>query len=630
MAARATRSIRIANCSGATPDPGDLMLIQATAGAVDVITGDYLAEANLAQYAEAYAKGEHPGYVPSAYNGLRLSLKAINEKRIKVVINGGGLNPKGLAEVTHKLANERGYNLKIAYVEGDNLLPIVNDIVKPDSYGQLPHFDSPNEQVRLAKDTANFLQDPNKKIVAANAYLGCRAIRHSLDQGADIVICGRVADASPVMGAAQWWYGWKDDEFDKLAGALVAGHLIECSTYGTGGNFAGFDQYPIEQLLHLGCPIAEVAENGEAIITKHEALNGIVTEEVVKCQLLYELQGNIYLNSDVKADLKNVEIRQIGRNRVHVRGAKGYPPPPTTKLAVFYRGGWQGEHTINATGYNTKYKYDLQETQLRKQLEEWGVMKDIDLLEFQRVGVPRENPRSQLEATTSLRIFVQAQRAETVRFVHRAFWYNFMQHFPGMNGTLDARMLAKPAPFLGYFPALVSQDRIQESSTIINRAGEVENRLLLRPPHITEELAPRENYDPIPPRPLSSFGPSRTMPFGDIILARSGDKGANVNVGFTPRKVYDNAEMWEWLRNFLTRDRLKDMMGDDWRDWFYVERVEFPKIRAVHFVVYGALGRGVSSSARLDSLGKGFAEWLRAVHVPVPVKLLENEQSSKL
>ncbi|KAI0414273.1 hypothetical protein F5X98DRAFT_254982 [Xylaria grammica] len=625
--APARRPVRIANCSGALSDSGDFMLAQATAGPVDVITGDYLAEANLAQYAEAYAKGEHPGYASTAYDGLRKSLQAINEKRIKVVINGGALNSKGLAEVIHKTAREKEYNLKIAYVEGDNLLPVVHDIVKPDSQGRLPHFDSDNNRVKLAKDTDNFLQDPNKKIVAANAYLGCRAIRRGLEEGADIIICGRVADASPVMGAAQWWHGWKDDDFDRLAGALVAGHLIECSTYGTGANFAGFDQYTVQELLHLGCPIAEITENGESIITKHETLNGFVTEEVVKCQLLYELQGNIYLNSDVKADITNVAVRQVGPNRVHVSGTKGRPPPPTTKLAVFYRGGWQGEFTVNATGYATKHKYDLHEAQMRTQLDEWGVTKDIDLLEFQRIGVPQENPQSQLEATTYLRVFIQAQRPETIRRVNQALWYNFMQHFAGLSCTLDFRLLSIPVPFLGYFPALIAQSQIQESVNILGREGNVEDSLVVGPPSITEKLAPRENYDPVSPRTLSSFGASRTIPFGDIILARSGDKGANVNIGFTPRKTYDNAEVWEWLRSFLTKDRLRELMGNDWQDWFHVERVEFPKIRAVHFVVYGALGRGVSSSARLDSLGKGFAEWLRAVHVPVPVKFLGGPRS---
>ncbi|KAI1331490.1 DUF1446-domain-containing protein [Xylariaceae sp. FL0255] len=621
------RPIRIANCSGATPDPGEFMLNQATAGPVDVITGDYLAEANLAASAEGYAAGKHPGYVMSAYKGLVLSLKSINEKRIKVIINGGGLNPKGLAEETHKMVRENGYNLRIAYVDGDDLLLEVHRLVKPDSQGKLPHFDSPNNAVKLAKDTDNFLEDPNKKIVAANAYLGCRAIRRGLDEGADIIICGRVADASPVMGAAQWWHGWKDNEFDKLAGALLAGHLIECSTYGTGSNFAGFDEFKIEQLLHIGCPIAEIDEKGEAIITKHEALNGIVTEEVVKCQLLYELQGNIYLNSDVKADIGNVAVQQVGLNRVHVSGARGFPPPPTTKLAVFYRGGWQGEWTVNATGYATKHKYDLQEAQLRTQLKEWDVMDKIDLLDFQRVGVPEESPRSQLAATTYLRVFVQTQRREILSRVFEAWMYNFMQHFPGMNCTLDFRLITNPIAFLGYFPALVSQSEIREAITHLDVSdASVSKRSLVGPPRITEALAPRANYNPPLPRSLSSFGSTRMVPLGDVALARSGDKGANVNVGFTPRSMYrwgEGEEIWTWLRSYLTRDRLRQMMGDDWREWFHIERVEFPRLRAVHFVVYGALGRGVSSSARLDSLGKGFAEWLRAVHVPVPVKFLK-------
>lgn len=205
-----------------------------------------------------------------------------------------------------------------------------------------------------------------------------------------------------------------------------------------------------------------------------------------------------------------------------------------------------------------------------------------------------------------------------------------MQHFAGLSGTLDSRPLGNPIPFLGYFPAIVSQNHIQESVSILGTDGEVEAHVVVGPPHITEELAPRENYDAASPRALSSFGPSKTVPFGDVVLARSGDKGANVNVGFTARKTYDNAEVWEWLRSLLTRDKLKEMMGDDWQDWFHIERVEFPKIRAVHFVVYGTLGRGVSGSARLDSLGKGFAEWLRAVHVPVPTKFLVRGPRSKI
>ncbi|KAK8017415.1 hypothetical protein PG993_013741 [Apiospora rasikravindrae] len=631
------RPIRIGNCSGAAVDPGDVMYEQAVSGPIDVITGDYLAEANLAQAAEAYAEGTHPGWVASAWDGLQKSLRVAAERRIKIVINGGALNPKGLAVQCAEEANRLGLadKLKIAWVEGDDLLPDIREILRPDARGRLPHLDAENPEVKLPDDTANFLDDPRKKIVAANAYLGGRAIRAGLDAGADIVICGRVADASPVMGAAAWWHRWADDDFDRLAGALVAGHLIECSYYVTGGNFAGFDEYDIgRDLLDIGCPIAEIDASGECIITKHEKLRGVVTEETVKCQLLYELQGNVYLNSDVKADITHVAVRQVGANRVRVSGAKGHPPPPTTKLAVFYRGGYQGEHTVNAVGYATPQKYDMLEAQVRNQLKKWRCEGEIDVLEFQRVGVPQTNPRSQLKATTYLRNFVQAATADAVRKVFAAWAYNFMQHFPGMGGTLDWRLIMNPVPFLGFFPALVRQDRLRESVNFLGISDgakpTAQRKIEINAPRITEPLEPRLNYDPVAPRSLATFGPTKLVPLGDVALARSGDKGANVNVGFTPRaRLANNEETWQWLRSFLTRDRIKQMMGEDWQDGaYYTERVEFPEIRAVHFVVYGALGRGVSSSARLDCLGKGFAEFLRAVHVSVPRKFLKTKSLS--
>ncbi|KAH6643289.1 hypothetical protein BKA67DRAFT_665109 [Truncatella angustata] len=624
------RPVRIANCSGASPDPGDFMLHQAVSGPVDVITGDYLAEANLAQHASAYSRGAHPGWVASAWDGLQKSLGAIAERRIKVVINGGALNPRGLAEATDKLAREKGLGLRVGWVDGDDLMPRVRDLLRRDGQGRLPHLDGGSEEVRLAGGTDGFLEDPEKPIVAANAYLGCRAIRKGLDEGADIVICGRVADASPVMGAAAWWHGWGDDRFDELAGALVAGHLIECSTYGTGGNFPGFDEYPVEDLLNLGCPIAEVDEKGECVITKHEGLNGLMTEEVVKCQLLYELQGTIYLNSDVKADIKGIVVKQVEKNRVHVSGARGSPPPPTTKLAVFYKGGFQGELTVNATGYAVDQKYDLQEAQLEDKIKEWGLMKHVDLIEFQRVGIPQPNPKSQLAATTYLRIVIQAAKADTIKAVLYGIMYNFMQHFPGMSCTLDWRLISDPLPFLGYFPALVRQEEIKEAVNVIGKNNSSIRKFEVGVPIKTEPLQPRDNYETLSPRKLKDFGPTRMLPVGDVLLARSGDKGGNVNVGFTPRAYANNDDTWDWMRSFLTRARIKDMMGEDWEDWYHIERVEFPMIRAVHFVVYGALGRGVSSSSRLDSLGKGFAEFLRSVHVPVPVRFVKQHVASRL
>lgn len=320
--------------------------------------------------------------------------------------------------------------LKVAYVEGDDLMPRVNDLLRGKK--PLPHLDEVNPDVNLHKSTLSFLDDPeNMPIVSANAYLGYRAIKVGLDQGADIIICGRVADASPVIAAAAWWHGWKETQYDELAASLVGGHLIECSTYVTGGNFSGAHKYPVEAFLNIGLPIAEIAKDGGCVVTKHEKLGGFVTADTVKCQLLYELQGNIYLNSDVKADLANIVIEQQSKNRVLISGVKGHPPPPTTKLAVFYRAGYQAELLINATGYATSHKWNIQEAQVREQLRQWGGVEDIDVLDFQRVGVPMENPDNQLSSTTYMRIFAQAKDEMSVRKAIGAWHVTFMQHFPG-------------------------------------------------------------------------------------------------------------------------------------------------------------------------------------------------------
>lgn len=318
----------------------------------------------------------------------------------------------------------------MAYVEGDDLMHKVHHLLG--GANPIPHLDGANPDVNLDKSTLEFLKDPERMpIVSANAYLGYRAIKKGLDDGADIIICGRVADASPVIASAAWWHQWKETNYDELAAALIGGHLIECSTYVTGGNFSGAYQHPVSDFVDIGCPIAEISKNGECVVTKHERLGGFVTVDTVKCQLLYELQGNIYLNSDVKADISDIVITQESKDCVHVSGVKGRPPPPTTKLAVFYRAGYQNEILLNASGYATNHKWDVQEAQVRERLRQWGSLDDLDVLEFQRVGVPMENPESQLASTTYMRIFAQAKDALSVKKVAAAWNFMFMAHFPG-------------------------------------------------------------------------------------------------------------------------------------------------------------------------------------------------------
>ncbi|KAJ8105391.1 hypothetical protein OPT61_g10207 [Boeremia exigua] len=631
----AVDAVRVAVCvrhPALISDPGYHMRYQAELGDVDFITGDYLAEVNIAENAQAHAAGTHPGWEQTAWDGIEQTIDLLAEKRIKVIVNGGAHNPQGLAEKVQELVTSKGLDLKVAFVLGDNLIEEMKDIREK---GLPPHLDSNNSDVTVAEHTLDLLEKNDKPIVSANAYLGAREIVKGLEHGADIIIAGRVADASPVIGAAWYWHGWADTDYDELAGALIAGHLIECSGYVTGANFAGFYEYPLEYLFDITFGIAEVEKDGTCVVTKHNAKKGFVTEDTVKCQFLYELQGNVYLNSDVKAILDDVQVKAEGKNRVRLWGIKGAPPPPTTKLAVFYRAGYQSEIVVNATGYGTAEKFELYERMLKFGLKRLGILDKFDVLEFQRIGVPESNPKSQLRSTTYLRIFAEASDANVNLGLTSLLGEFAMQHYSGFHSTSDHRT-AIPKPYISYYPAIYPQSSLKTSINILQAGASSETQSIpTTPPPRFEDLGKRESYETRNSSDLSSFGQTTRTRLGDVALARSGDKGGNANIGFFiptqlpsayPASSSLYADAWDWLRSYLTIPKLKDMFGESWSDKFYIERVEFPKIMAVHFVVYGVLGRGVSGSSRLDSFAKGMGDWLRDVEVDVPVKLLEGRK----
>ena len=212
-------------------------------------------------------------------------------------------------------ALEKKLDLKVAYISGDNILPVLGSDLASLKETLPPHLDSDKPDVKLPWNTLDPFKNENVPIVSANAYLGARAIVQGLRMGADTVICGRVADASPVIGAAWYWHSWSDTTYNSLAGALISGHLIECSAYVTGGNFSGFTEYDQEIFVEPGFPIAEIESDGSCTILKHEGTGGIINVDTVRCQFLYELQGSVYLNSDVKAYLNDVRIEQVGKDR---------------------------------------------------------------------------------------------------------------------------------------------------------------------------------------------------------------------------------------------------------------------------------------------------------------------------
>ncbi|CAG9993080.1 unnamed protein product [Clonostachys byssicola] len=596
--------IRIGNVSGATGDHPHAMLRMVRSGNVDVITGDWLSEMNIAW--NAITKQEvdpNLGYENGFFEQLEESLDGIMERNIRVVTNAGALNTQMLYQKVQKLCQDRGYgDSVVAAVLGDD----VSDIVMADGGKALPisHLDHPDQS----------LSDWGFSPCCATAYIGCWGIVEALRAGAQIVICGRCTDASPVMGAAAWYHGWKEDQYEELAGSLLAAHLIECGPYVVGANFSGFKEF-LPDLVDLAFPIAEIDGTGRCKISRTEEGGGHVTRNTVIAQLLYELQGHLYLNPDVVADLSGVFVETVAENCISVAGVRGLPPPSTTKVMIAAKGGFQAEATFYINGLDVQEKAEM----MRRQLENAYKSSNFSRLSIELYGTPASNPQSQQEGTVFLRVFAQARKLEDIS-VHKfkiPIYALRMQSYPGYHMNLDFRTM-EPKPFMEMFPALMPISAIDHRVEMSNG-----NTCKINPPSRTQTYPViRPSSDASEPADLLSFGPTKFTALGTIVHGRSGDKGDNSNVGFFVR----NEDEYEWLRSLLSVATFKKLLGNDWfkgNTDRRVERVEFPGILAVHFRVLDNLNGGIASSDRVDGLGKGVAEYLRSKYVDIPLVFLE-------
>ncbi|KAH8694196.1 hypothetical protein BGW36DRAFT_399327 [Talaromyces proteolyticus] len=600
--------LRIGNVSGATGDYPQAMLRMAQYGNVDVIVGDWLSEMNIAW--NAISKSEDPkmGYEPGFLSQLRDSLDTIAEKNIKVITNAGALNTLSLMNKVSELCRDKGYGdkrLKVAAVLGDDISELITENEKSNTAGwhHMDHEDWPLQEWPL---------NPHCGV----AYIGAWGIVEALNAGADIILCGRVTDASPVIGAAAWWYQWKRDTWDELAGALVAGHLIECGPYITGANYSGFKSLSATQLIDFSFPIAEIRHDGTCIITKCDKFGGAVTKHNTIAQLLYELQGELYLNPDVVANLLTLKIEEAGPDRVQVCGVTGMPPPPTTKAMIAAPGGFQAEATFYINGLDIAEKVEM----MRKQLQNIFQGNNFCKLLIEQYGTPAINPTSQQAGTVFLRVFAQARKKEDImgeKFKIPIYALR-MQSYPGYHMNLDFRTM-DPKPFMDIFPVIIPLHLINHRVLLGNGTT-----IQAPSPPVTRIYATqRPSYEAAALVCLTEFGATESAPLGSIAHARSGDKANNSNVGFFVR----NADEYSWLQSFLTISRLQELLGDDWPEGENnqprVERCEFPNLFAVHFIILDFLDGGIASSSRIDGLGKGVGEYLRSRVVDIPVKFLE-------
>jgi len=581
------RAVRIANCSGFYGDRLSAAREMVEGGPIDVLCGDYLAELTMLILWKARER-TGAGYATTFLKQMEQVLGTCLDRGIRVVANAGGLDPAGLATALRELAAKLGLQPRIAHVEGDDLLPRLGEL-RAAGIG-LDHL-----------ETGQPLTDEVHP-VSANAYLGGWGIVEGLRAGADVVICPRVTDASLAVGPAAWWHGWERTDWDALAGAVVAGHIIECGPQCTGGNYSFLEE--ITDRRYPGFPIAEVAADGSSVITKHPGTGGLVSVGTVTAQLLYEIGAPAYMNPDVVARFDSVRLTQEGPDRVRVDGVRGEPAPPTLKVCLNYLGGYRNTMTMVLTGLDIEAKAAHAESLLFDILggRERFAETDVRLLR-----TDRPDADSNEAATAQLRITV---KDPDPRRVGRAFSNATMElALASYAGFFPTSPPTGETAYGVYWPALVPAGAVVQSVVLPDGAR-------VEVPHTEAAAAAQLELDHGPvPAPVAD-GPALRVPLGRICGARSGDKGGNANIG-----VWAVSEAaWAWLREQLTADRLRELLPE--AAGLEVRRYELPRVRALNFVVVGLLGEGVASSTRFDPQAKGLGEWLRSRVVEVPGAVL--------
>lgn len=580
--------IRIANCSGFFGDRLSAAREMVEGGPIGALTGDWLAELTMLILARTRQKRPNGGYARTFVSQMEQVLGTCLDRGIKVVSNAGGLDPKGCAAAVAEVAEKLGLHPKIAFVRGDDLLPRMGELIASD---QLTHFES-GEPI---KDASAFL--------TANAYFGCWGIVDALERGADVVITGRVTDAAVVCGPAAWHHGWTRSDWNELAGGVAAGHVIECGTQATGGNYSFFTEVP--GMSRTGFPWAEVSADGSSVIGKHDGTGGEVSIGTVTSQLLYEIGGPEYFGPDVTTRFDTIELEQTGPDRVRMHGIQGEPPPSTLKVCINRPGGFRNDMSVCLTGLDIEAKAALIEEAF------WTACpfkpEDFAQVTTRFMRTDRPDPPTNEQAVAIWKVSVKdPDQSKVGRAFSNAVTELGLATIPGFFGVGGGPSAGRP--FGVYEPACVPAEVAPQEVVLLG--GESREISSVIPP-AEVRVTPTSG-----PSATAPSGKTRRAPLGAVYGARSGDKGGNANLGIFAR----SDEAWAWLDSFLSVERLRELLPEVTP--LDVDRHPLPNIRSLNFVIHGLLEEGVAASTRQDAQAKSLGEWLRARVVDIPEALL--------
>lgn len=596
---KANRVVRIGGASGYWGDSTEAARQLVEQGKVNYLVFDYLAEVTMSVLVRARAKSPEAGYARDFVDRvMKPLLPEIQRRGIRVVANAGGVNIPACASALAKVVEEAGLKLRIAIVTGDDLMPQADALRTQD-----------------VRDMTTGKPMP-EQLISANAYLGAFPIAAALDAGADIVVTGRCVDSATTLGILIHEFGWQPEEYDRLAAGTLAGHILECGAQSTGGNFTDWRDV-VSGWSDMGYPIAECEPSGRFSITKPEGTGGLVSWLSVSEQIVYELgDPGAYLMPDVVCDFRDVNVTESGANLVRVEGARGYPPPRELKVSATWDDGYRASASTIIAGFDVVAKARAYSSALLERVNRLLQGRGLGPLSGSAVHLigaetllgAHARPEAQGTREVMVRIDVRHARREALEVFSKEVTGVALSMTTGRCASGGGR--PKVTPVIAQFAFLVERDRLQVQVHVDGAP------IAFAPAPI------RQYFDPAQMAQLGIALPAAAtvelvqVPLIELAVARSGDKGDNVNVGVVAR----HADLLPWLKQELTAERVGTWFAHVMRGT--ATRYEMPGLLGFNFVLANALDGGGTSSLYLDTQGKTYAQQLLVMPVKVPKSML--------
>jgi len=588
----ATGSIRIANCGGFWGDDPTAARRQVEGGPIDYLVMDYLAEVTMAILQKQRLKRPDAGYAGDFLVQLRDVLPACVEKGIRIISNAGGVNPAACAAAVERLAGELGLadKVRVGVVMGDDI------------FGRLDDIDEPLAHMETGEPLSTIRDD----VLSANVYLGATPVAKALDMGANVVITGRVTDTGVTLAPMIHEFGWAENDWDRLAHGIVAGHIIECGTQCTGGNFTDWEKVP--GFADMGYPIVEVSKDGSFTVTKHDDTGGMVTVHTVSEQLVYEMGAPEYIAPDCIARFDSIRLEQEGPDRVRVSGIRGAPAPEKLKVSISFSQGYRAIGRLMISGPDALNKARavsdmFWEAAGGRELYEDSITQLVGYDSCHPPVTDSEPPEVLVQVAARDRDDGNLKRRFAPQLVPRV-----LSTIPGITYLADQGR-PRVSGVVGYWPALISRGPVDVEVTVGGQSTVVRSTL---PQGEAEPFAPKTDLAPVP-----TGGATRRVPLAKLCLARSGDKGDTCNIGVIGR----SPAIYAWMRQTLTGEFVKRRFGAMVKGG--VDRFEVGNLLALNFLLHNSLGGGGTLSLLLDAQGKTYAQYLLATTVEVDEALLD-------